>query len=438
MLVYTKTGTAITLDSSPLGEGGEGKVYVVQGHPHAVAKIYSTADDALAHKEKIEAMSTMTLPPQIRDRVAWPVGALYSDTNASHFVGFGMPRIDERLSLVELYKYPSGQGMNFSVGDKLRVMESLADTVAALHSSGHVVGDFNDGNAGVVRGCEVAMHDVDSFHITDASGRLYRCPVCYPGWAAPEVLRAVRGSTYETCHGETFTDQSDDWALAVHVFKAIFNGVHPYHCAIDSSLAKGSVPASIPIEKRVERGETPFFKAVPGAQSPLFSPGAGMLPPYMKDAFMRAFVDGHADPSARPTAQEWSSLVHRYRSDLTTCSANGAHQYWSGITTGCPYCAAERRLGGALTRVAATGTVRRIAEPQAQPKHASPAGNARTAAKMASGRAPALLLAFLKWGLILGGGALGVYCIVMIVVALLPSLLCAAIFVAFIAGLCDS
>lgn len=441
MVCYTAAGERLVLSAKALGDGGEGSVHEVVGKADLLAKIYKETDVAEAHRLKVEEMAHTKLPRSVDRRVAWPVATLYKDPGCSSFAGFIMPRLDERISLEELYEYPAPPEHNFPVSDRLRVMESLARTVAELHAQGHVIGDFNDGNVGVIsgHGCEVGIHDADSFHIKGADGTLYRCSVCFPGWAAPEVLRSVRGYTYATTPNETFTQQSDDWALAVHVFKAIF-GVHPYHCAAAPVPAGGSAPAASGIDKRVERGETPYFRQVIGYRTAPYAPPITSLPPYLKEAFHRAFVDGHSDPLARPSASEWEAMVHRYLGDLETCAASPAHQYWRGLP-GCPYCKASVGFSKALVAYAP-----RTSSQGCAPKHLSHA-SAQPVTNKATTRAasPGKVVAHPAFGKVLravlyvaaGGAAaaLAVVVLIALVQALLPGAICAAIFVAFIAGL---
>ena len=360
MKVFTEAGTPITLVEPPIGKGGEGAIYLIDGNPGKVAKLYLDPADAAQRRGKIEAMSSIS---DLFDgsgpleTVAWPLGALYADAGACDFIGFGMRKVSTPITIDSLYEYPPDPSANFSMIDKLNVVESIASLTEAAHEAGQVIGDYNDNNVPVLPGCRAALVDADSFHAA-IGGKTYPCTVCMPGYVAPEVLRNMRGfSTYEECTRETFTEKTDDWALAVHVFRMLFNGAHPYHC-LPLPDATGSLPAVLPIDKRVERGETPFFAHVPGVKLPLFSPDVDMLPPYLRNLFERAFVAGHADPSRRPSASEWKQAVARYKGDVKRCANNHAHWHPKQLST-CPYCEADARANQALRAI---GTTR--AQPQ--------------------------------------------------------------------------
>ena len=345
MKVYTATGKALTLVEPPMAQGGEGAIYAIDGYPTRVAKVYLRAEDADGRRAKIEAMCSISAKfsssGPLGD-VAWPLGALYADKRARKFVGFGMRRITSPINVDALYEYPPLPGANFSMADKLEVAESIARVTKAVHEAGQVVGDYNDNNIRVLPHNQVALVDVDSFHVT-IGGKTYRCPVCMAGYVAPEVLRAMHGcKSYETCPRETFTEKTDDWALAVHLFRILFNGAHPYHC-LPLPDSSGSVPAPMPVDKRVERGETPFFKKVPGVKVPPFAPDVDMLPSYLKSLFKRAFVDGHTNPEKRPSAAEWERAMASYRHEVRQTCRNEAH--WHATGGKCPYCKADERTG---------------------------------------------------------------------------------------------
>ena len=348
MKVYDNSGHELTLVEPPLGSGGEGSVYAISGY-NRVAKIY--AADAVSHRAKIEAMASIyggiAANPSLKE-VAWPLAPLYGDKARKSFVGFGMRRISKSTRLADLYNYNPGMSGTIPMCERIDFLVELAQMVDALHGLGQVIGDFNDNNIPVLAGGHAALVDADSFHVS-VGGRLYKCEVCKPGYVAPEVIRNTRGTTYAEATKETFTKETDRFSLAVHIFKMLFNGVHPFHC-VSLPDKSGSVPAAIPIEKRVERGETPFFKSVPGVKLPAYAPRLSDFPDYLTSCFRRAFVDGRSNPSARPTASEWAKVLVRYRSDITVTCSHASHAHWKGAK-GCPYCEADKRFGKAASAV---------------------------------------------------------------------------------------
>lgn len=342
MMVYTEHGERVVLADKPLAQGGEGAIYKMNGRPRLVAKIYLA--DAEEHREKIEAM--VSVYPQIAnsqalEHIAWPMGALYADASAMRFVGFGMRCMPQHRKLEDMCAYPAPADIDMSQREKVDYLIELCRMVNALHSLGQVIGDFNTRNVLVLEnGCVPGMVDADSFHAS-IEHREYRCEVCMPGYNAPELLRAVRGTTYKDAPGETFTKATDRFALALHIFRLLMNGVHPYHC-VTLPDKNGSYPAPLPVDKRIEQGATPFFANVPHVKVPSFAPDISAFPAYLTDLFQRAFVGSAADPSVRPTASEWCRALERYRLELRCCAAD-THHWYSKSLSSCPYCAAEAR-----------------------------------------------------------------------------------------------
>ena len=359
---YTKGKTKLNL--SLLGSGGEGAVYEIVGHPNRVAKIYhdESADQRRKREAKIDAMVAISQSFAFKSAnlsadIAWPLSPLYD--KLGNFVGFGMNRISATTELDDLYVYPSKNNSAVTIKDRVTCLISLCDVIDRLHQTGQVFGDFNPNNIKIKPDWSVSFVDADSYHVRN-SGREYRCVVCAPGYVAPELIRACKGTSYADCPGTTFTRETDRFALAIHIFRMLMNGCHPYICERHLKRA-GSAPAPKSTDKRVESGETPFFKTIPNYVAPQYAPDINTLPPYLRDLFRKAFVDGHTNPMMRPSASEWKSALIRYRSELIECRNNHSHYYWKGNGS-CPYCAADHRynkkmgLVSAKSRTATTNT----------------------------------------------------------------------------------
>lgn len=343
MDVYTQFGTKLTLKEPALKKGGEGAIYEIDGYPKRLAKIYLDPADAKAREGKIGAMVQMWensayMQNALKDDVAWPMGLLYD--GQKHFIGFGMVRVDALGELNDFYIYPSKKNQHVPMTDKLKSLISLCGLTDRLHSLGQVVGDFNPDNLKVRNDFSVAFVDADSFHVNHG-GQVYRCVVCAEGYVAPELIRACKGTTYAACPGQTFTVETDRFALAIPIFRTLMHGVHPFKCQRKQKPV-GSTPAPVSDDQRVERGETPFFKNIPHFAPPHYAPELRLFPPYLVELFRRAFVDGHTNPKARPTAAEWKHALERYQRELTVCGRNSAHAYWNQSGT-CPYCEADER-----------------------------------------------------------------------------------------------
>lgn len=344
MKVYTAAGTILELKEPPMSSGGEGAIYEIVGYPKKLAKLYFDPTDAVKRERKINAMVSIGensnfLNTHLSDNVAWPMAPLYN-TNWD-FVGFGMNRIYASRELDDLYDYPPNHSADVTTEQRIDTLISLCSLTNKMHQAGQVIGDFNPNNIKIKNDWSVSFVDADSCHIRN-NGQTYRCVVCAPGYVAPEVIRACAGTTYEDCPGTTFTQESDNFALAIHVFRMLRNGAHPYICERHVTRG-GSAPAPVSMDTRVERGETPFYTNVPGYNPPSYAPGNDAFPDYLNQLWRRAFVDGHFNPKARPTAMEWLAALQRFKSELTACPDVTTHLHWKGCNS-CPYCEADERF----------------------------------------------------------------------------------------------
>lgn len=343
MNVYTLSGKKLVLKEPAMASGGEGSVYEILGYPLRVAKIYHDSAQARSRESKIMEMVTISkgnafLRANIARNVAWPLSPLFDSRR--NFIGFGMNRITAGTELDDLYVYPPKQNVHITIQNKIDCLISLCDVIGRLHSIGQVFGDFNPNNIKVNADWTVSFVDADSYHVRNA-GKEFRCVVCAPGYIAPEVIRACKGTTYANCPGPTFSKESDNFALAIHCFQMLMNGCHPFACQRQQT-ATGSAPAPLSTDKRIERGETPFLKVVLGYTKPDYAPEISALPPYIHNLFIRAFVDGHTNPARRPTAEEWKKALTQFKQELNSCRKNYAHAHWNGNSS-CPYCDADLR-----------------------------------------------------------------------------------------------
>lgn len=344
MEVYTNKKAHLLLNEPPLRSGGEGSVYEIQGfNQKYVAKIYTDAADAKMREEKILQMIAISKTNAfqhelINKYIAWPILPIYNQNH--EFIGFGMERISANIELDDIYTYPPSKNKNISIRDRIDILISLCDAIEHLHNIRQIFGDFNPNNIKVNTNSTVCFVDADSYHI-HASGKEYPCIVCAEGYVAPEIVRACNGKPYAECPGKTFTKESDYHALAIHIFRMLENGCHPFS-SMRIPTGPGSAPAPLPIDKRVELGITPYFMKVKGYIAPYFAPDVDALPPYILNYFHQALVEGNKNPSKRPTASEWKKALKQFRQELKCCQINPLHYYWKGNST-CPYCEADQR-----------------------------------------------------------------------------------------------
>lgn len=392
MKVYTKNGMELTLKEPPLKAGGEGAVYEMADYPNRVVKLYHDVSQVRMREDKIEQMVLIGMEQAacrsdaLKD-IAWPLAALYDSSH--RFIGFGMKKIRAKDELDDLYAYPPKQNALFPLSSKLDVLISLCENIERLHGIGQVFGDFNPNNIKILSGRSVCFVDADSYHIT-RSAKTYRCVVCAPGYVAPELIAKCRGTTFADCPGETFTRETDNFSLAVHCFRMMMNGCHPYTGKAQSQKV-GSLPAVVGVDSRVERCETPFFRPMKHLSMPEYAPDIHALPPYIHALFKKAFIDGHRNPSARPDAAQWKQALIRFKGELRPCACK-RHEYWKGVSA-CPYCEADKLYNHNVQNLTSKRVLKAASAPQSvppvKPAPAVPVSPAPAAPVKCSGSTPA-------------------------------------------------
>jgi len=349
------TGSSYRLESSAFSSGGEGDIYRVLGSaPKKVAKIYKAGKSSRDLENKLIYMVSNPPDPTVLNQVAWPLDVLYDTQNK--FCGFVMPELSINAELKDVYQYPST--VSLSARNKIIIAENICAVISAVHSAGYVFGDFNPRNIGVDKNSgKVASLDTDSYHVFDnGRNKCYRCIVCADGYAAPELLEACANHAasypndskqlYEKTPLPTFTKETDNFALAIHIFKLLVNGFTPFGGIIDKVTPSQASPsmgnAAI---RRNEYSFRPGYKPLSPAVPPL-----DVFPQEIMDLFTRAFlIVGTVNPSQRPTSIEWYHALSRYETTLIDCRKNKLHQYDGTKNKTCPFCEADTRYQSSIS-----------------------------------------------------------------------------------------
>jgi len=263
---------------------------------------------------------------------AWPVDLLLD--GRGRFAGFVMPRA-EGPRLFEFYNPVSRRETagGFHAGRMHRAGRNLAAAFDALHAAGYVVGDVNESNLLVSPvDSGVTLVDADSLQVRDAeSGAVYRSRVGKPEFTPPEL----QGVSFDEVDR---TEAHDRFGLAVLLFLLLMEGTHPFAVRTEGD---GEAP---PVEERIRRNL--FAHAGrDGCRPPRLSPRFDALHPPLQALFVRAFVDGHADPAARPSPAAWRDALQAAEDALAVCAANPLHRHGAHLD-GCPWCARMALLGG--------------------------------------------------------------------------------------------
>ncbi len=334
----TSNGRIIRFEDKPLNQGGEGAIYkqydeLGHGDIGDLAKVFHEGKDK-GKEEKIKAMISIPAPTPSTN-FAWPKEILY-DVNTGVFRGYVMylKYNKEELGRIAAYdcKYRKEKGWLFY----LNIAKSLAQTVAGLHRINQVIGDLNDKNVLVDMGsAQVTLIDNDSFHITSGSST-YRCCVGMGEYIAPEI----QGVNFREAELPTFTSSTDNFSLAILIFKLLMNGLHPFTSTTIDEIS---------IEENIRNGRSPFFLNENKGKSiePPYAPPIDIIPSKLYRLFKLAFNDCLRSPQKRPTAQEFYDVLNELSVDSNTekCKIpeHPEHVFPKG-TPSCPWCYVEDKM----------------------------------------------------------------------------------------------
>lgn len=353
MKTYTgRHGKTYHLESTEIAHGGEGAVYGIKGEPDLVAKIYHEKvkfpTDAARQelRDKIEAMISMKIATKIDGvlRVTWPKDALFDQ---GKFVGYVMPRLRAPYKIFQVTRDDRTTIIpDFSWKYSIQYAYNLSWVVWYLHMNNIIIGDLNMNNIAVDAAGHVVLIDCDSFDIRHPqTGRHFRCTVGLGELLAPELQTAGRLDT------ATFTKETDNFSLAIHIFRLLMNNADPFGAKVLGVNQNSSVATNANIA--IINGECPHFRKLPNKAIPEYAPKLDFLPNEISDAFRRTFCYDQTTirktMKNRTTAEEWNRLLLKYAQHganphLKTCTQHPAHIYPAHHTT-CPFCTDIKKPG---------------------------------------------------------------------------------------------
>ncbi len=340
--------------STVLGTGGEGTAYpVYSGTSDLVVKIYKSPTPKL-EKKLIYMVSNPA--PNVTDQygnfimtLAWPIDVVYD--SAGQFTGYVMPRLKDSVEIFEIERGCTSERAkamfpNYSWRLNVLVARNLAASVMALHCReyNYVIGDMNTKNIFVNPDGSISILDTDSFDLTNRLGIEYKCGVGTPEYLPPEL----QGKDLPSDRAR-FNAQTDDFALAIHIFRLLMNNRHPFTC-LQLVAPQNSLPQNT-ANQNVAQGKCPYIRQIPGFGIPLGAPTMeDILPDYIRRDFIQTF--DYSDSTAiaripcRTTAAKWLEDLKRLLQDcdngLIRCNQAPAHFYLQSKGQ-CGWCAALKR-----------------------------------------------------------------------------------------------
>ena len=320
-------------EANQLGSGGEGTVYSISGNPNSVLKIYHPAKLTSELRRKIELM--VSIRSRFNNRVlsslAWPTDIINDDKG--NFAGLVMPKVVGD-PINDCYR---ANDFSLNYEQRICIAKNLCVAVDAVHSAKQTIGDFNPNNIIVNKKTgTVTLVDTDSFHLKNDRGVLFPCTVGLGSYVAPELQGMNLGASYL----KTYTQETDRFSLAIHIFCLLMNGAHPFasrQSPINTRSGKSSVVLP-PTESLIKNGQSPHFsRKRSGTLPPPYCPDIKMLPSNIRGLFERAFDSGHQNPAMRPSAEEWYDELSVVQRKTQKCLKDNTHIYPEHVKK-CPWC----------------------------------------------------------------------------------------------------
>jgi hypothetical protein len=296
-VVRAESGVLIKLGKA-IAAGGEGEIFSVDDAN--VAKIYFSDRRTAWRSDKLALLCERQIGVP---GVCWPATRLFSQ--AGGFLGYLMPSAMGKPLQHSAFGKSAIQE-NFPKWNRLNLATlalSIAKKVSSLNSLGVTVGDLNPMNFLVVSDSDVFLVDADSVQVCD-----FPCPVGMVTFRAPEI-------TEPSFEKFLRTDDHEAFALASLIFMVLMGGKPPF------SFQGGGDPG-----ENIRQGKFPYVtdqSLIPaGAYRYIWS----YFPYFLKRGFERAFVG--RNPSNRPTAQEWVTILSMYQEAIRLDKLAGAREIW--------------------------------------------------------------------------------------------------------------
>ena len=316
--VLKADGTTIHLNER-VNVDQTGVVYSTHGDQYPTVKVFERDSRGEAQKEKIEAMvgSPAKTPRASRDRdvrLQWPAAVL-TDYSEKTFLGcaytISVPRsgqtirdfahsenADETLgsrvgSFIESLKEDTGgPGV-----DRYETAIDFAATVNALHNQNIAMCDF-DPDKIIITDSELYFTLCDSYAFNSG-------PQYYPPTGVQERYFPQRGV------GESINDNqyTDRFGLAVHLYRLLVNGTHPFGLPNEKSRDDLLEPEQLNPHIRQEPGEIASGASNGMAEAEQYAE----LPRMIRYHFEQCFIEGFDAPVERPSARQWVEVLTEER-----------------------------------------------------------------------------------------------------------------------------
>ena len=291
LFVSPRRGSGSLTLGPVIGEGGEGRVFSVNGDERGVVKVFDAEHRTQHRQEKLKLLLSRGFE---QEGISFPTSLI---TNLEgEFVGYAMPRAAGKELQATVMRparfkrtYP-----NWTKADLVDVCISFLEKVAYLHSLNILLGDINPKNVMVDANKDVWIIDADSWQLEG-----YPCPVGTPMFTAPSVT----GDYADALR----TEQEELFAVATMLFMILITGQFPYA----RTGADGGDFSTL-----IKEGKFSFQFGGPSDRDQPEGNWKYMwshLPPPVKRMFWNTFHRDGNRYQSRPSAIEWLHVFRDYK-----------------------------------------------------------------------------------------------------------------------------
>jgi DNA-binding helix-hairpin-helix protein with protein kinase domain len=302
--------------SRVIGQGGQGHVYEVRRSNGAALALKWYKPQVATHQQYQEIQTLVDFGPPHK-RFLWPLSIATIRTEPGF--GYVMPLRED--TFVELGFLLSGHDkdgnpLDVSFTSIISMCRQLSMSYLRLHARGLCYRDISFGNVFFnPESGDVLICDNDNVGIDNGQGRVLGTPF----FMAPEV---VRDTTFHTLPN---TD-TDRHSLAVLLFYILFVG-HPLE---GRRTERGLRDAGWLMR---HFGTDPLFCMHPDDDSnrptsDVVEQYWRLYPTFLRELFIRAFVDALHEPTHRVTEGEWIRAADRLRDSMVVCGSCQATNFW--------------------------------------------------------------------------------------------------------------
>jgi len=313
-------------------KGGAGSIWTLENNDNFVAKIYHDHVNLNSYEPKIDAM--LANRPKSLENYAvgenfppytWPITKVMK---SKKFLGYIMPKIDFDYgkSLERFLNKKSRQidGLSHYVGNRHLIAHNLAQSVADIHNSGHLIVDLKPQNLIVNRNNYlISVLDTDGFAISHRGKLVHSAKQFTPEYIAPEFIKKTP---------DKVDIQQDYFALAVIIFRLFNNGIHPFQAGMKRS--------SKTINEMIMRRYYAYGLAGNKGLVPSRFSEHNAWPNDLREAFDQAFKSKN-----RPTSRDWVNLIRQFNPNTSSrannCSIDNNHIKLDGR---CPTCEISEKI----------------------------------------------------------------------------------------------